>query len=211
MSKIKDNSGFSLVELGIVVSIIGLLVAAITAGASMKTKLEVIEVVNKIGDINNAYQEFQKSYGHIPGDVYNAAELLGTGITGGNGDNDLADGSEAFLFWQHLSLSGLIDGTYNGTSDKMRMPIKYGEFTAVKATAAANLYIIASKAGSVGLFTTKQGFDIDSKYDDSNPTTGVIRAADGAGETAGDCVSGGAHNLTNNTESPCILHFYLEQ
>lgn len=208
------QKGFSLVELGMSLTIISLVVAAVVAGANVKSKLELNQVLEDIGNIGKAVKEFRKLYNGYPGDMFDAEDKFGaTPTNNGNGDNDIADGTEPFLFWQHLNLAGLIEGNYNGTSDTMTTSIEKGIFVASKTT-TGNVIISAQKSGGVGLFTTKQAWEIDTKYDDGIPTSGIIIARDGAGETAEDCVNitanPDAYKLSNTGESPCVLDFYIE-
>lgn len=209
-----ESKGFSLVELGVSLSIIGMLVAAVVAGANVKSKLELNQIVEDVGNIGKAVKEFKQTYNGYPGDMFDAEDKFGaTPTNNGNGDNDMADGSESFLFWQHLNLAGLIEGNYNGTSETMITPITKGIYVASKTT-TGNVVISAQKSAGVGLFTTKQAWEIDTKYDDGIPTSGTIIATDGAGETAQDCANTTANpdefKLSNNTESPCVLNFYIE-
>lgn len=214
------KKGFSLVEMAVVISIIGLLVGAIVAGNNIKKRLQLNQVVTDVGTINTALQEFIKAYSGYPGDLFNAEDKFGASSTNnGNGDSDLDSGEEQLLFWQHLALSGLITGSYDGVTDgkagKMEAPIKAGFYNARKTSASSPLFIRVSKANDAGLFTPKEAYDYDVKYDDGSPETGSIRAVDGAGETAEDCVivstTPDTYKLTNNTESPCVIDFYLEQ
>lgn len=224
----KKSAGFSILEISITLTIIALIVAAVTAGKNIKDRLELNQVVDGVGNISTAVATFKATYGNLPGDIFNAEETFGQTETNcGNGNNaiessvtgvvDGASGAvnETLLFWQHLALAGLIDGTYDGTTSGvgglMQGPLKYSFYTVSKATASGKMAITVSKSGSVGLFTTKQGFDYDTKYDDGNPSTGNIRGIDGTGETAGDCNNAGAYKLSNSSEAPCVMVFYIEQ
>jgi prepilin-type N-terminal cleavage/methylation domain-containing protein len=224
---VEFKRGFSILELSISISIIALLVAGITAGSSLKDKLELNNVVNDISAISLAVKEFQKTYNALPGDMFNAQDSFGSANTyNGNGNNSLgaAEGTgtnanETLLFWQHLALAGLISGSYDGATDgiggRMKTPIKNGLYGAAKASGATGkLYITVGKASAYGLFTTKQAYDYDTKYDDGNPSTGNIRGVDGTGETAGNCnnttPSPNVYNLSVSG-TPCVMQFYLEQ
>ncbi len=233
-----SQAGFSLVEMSVSMAIIGMLVAAIIAGNSIKHRLELNEVMDDISAISTAFSSFQTAYNNtIPGDLFDAEDRFGPANTNiGNGNNVLVategtgtapvvtNRDETLLFWQHLSLAGLIDGTYDGATagkgGQMETPMKHGVYGALKTSAADLLHISASKAVIVvstlttgfGLFTTKEAYDYDNKYDDGNPMTGTIRALDGSGETAEDCVivATTSYKLTNPTEKPCVLHFYIQ-
>jgi len=228
-----SQQGFSILEMAISLTIIGLLVSAVTVGQNVKHSLELNLIVDDVEAINLATQEFQATHGSLPGDMYNAESVFGTGATdNGNGDGDLGttDGpgtnkNEKLLFWQHLSLAGLMDGTYDGATNSSASR-KTGQmrdsiYDISKSTYNSSLNVTASKAnaataaGGLGLFTTKEAYDYDVNYDDGDPETGTIRGADGSDASAGDCIAGVTPNLTynvsNTVETPCIVTFYFEQ
>ncbi|MCE3232092.1 MAG: prepilin-type N-terminal cleavage/methylation protein [Rickettsiaceae bacterium] len=229
MSRVKSQ-GFSILELTISITIIALIVAAITAASNMKSKLELNQVVDDIGNTSSGLKVFKTTYNGIPGDLVNAEDAFGvTSTDSGNGNNFLGttDGSgtnknETLLFWQHLSLAGLIEGSYdgitNGVGGRMEAPVKRGLYGAIKTSGHSllgnSLNISVGKASDYGLFTTKQAYNYDTKYDDGTPNTGTIRAADGTGETAQACVTTGSpqtYTLTNSSGTPCIIFFAIDQ
>lgn len=229
---------FSLLEMSITITIISLLIAGILTGQSMKHRLELNQVISDISTITGAVKQFKDIYANsIPGDFAMATTSLNSTTTNGDGNSYLAtalvgsptifdqrNAAEELFFWQHLQLAGLISGTYDGATTGagglMAAQIKYGFYQAQKAvnipSSAVNptgrLLIQASKADGSGLFSTKEAYDFDSKYDNNNPvgTSGAITAADGSDASVGDCVSSGAYNTTNKTGTPCVLYFYLE-
>lgn len=222
----KQSRGFSLLEMSITITIISLIIAAIVTGQNMKKRQELNQIITDIGTITSGVAQFKTLYSNtLPGDSALAVASFGGGTSNGNGDNDLDTGTpnEELFFWQHLQLAGLITGTYDGTTSgaggQMATQQKYGYYFAHKAT-GGRLYIQVSKVGGYGLFTTKEASDFDIKYDDGSPsfvnpttTTATISAADGTGETAGNCVTVAATNIytkTNLNGTPCVLNFYLE-
>ncbi len=215
MTAKNKQKAFSVLEMAISITIIAMLVSVVVAGQSVKHKLELNQVIDDISSITTAVQEFENTYGDTPGDIYDAEDKFGAAATNnGDGDGTLeTTPAEETLFWQHLSLAGLIEGTYNGSSEEMAGPMKYSFYHAQTTSGLLNIQV--GKASSGSLFSTKEAFDYDSKYDDGDPETGAIRAQDGAGETATDCVSGSSpnlsYNLTNNTENPCVINFFIEQ
>lgn len=219
----QSRKGFSLLELSISITIIAFLVAALVAGQNIKTRLELNQVVEDISNIKTAVEQFETTYGSIPGDMWNAEGSFGASVTeNGDGDTTLETGapSERLLFWQHLALAGLIEGTYDGVStDENGRPsgsLKNSLFGVstewpIGLATHGDVYYSAEKdAAGNGLFTTKEAFDFDGRYDDSNPTTGTIRATDGADAAAEDCVvlATTNYNLSNTSNTPCVLHFF---
>ncbi len=150
------QSGFSLVELSIVLVILGLLTGGILAGQSLIRAAELRSVTADFSRYNAAFRTFQDKYFAIPGDMTNAtafwgfaagtigndatcfnASQTGQGTCNGNGNGDLttlltASASnplgETFHAWKQLASAGLIEGTYTG------FPGPNGNFHAVPGT-----------------------------------------------------------------------------
>lgn len=132
-----SQSGFSLVELSIVLVILGLLTGGILAGQSLIRAAELRAAVTESMRYKTAVQSFRDKYFAIPGDMSNATSFWGTaGGNGanaacqtaatsasagtcngdGNGQNLVSSGgiAEYFFTWQHLANAGLIEGSYSG-------------------------------------------------------------------------------------------------
>ncbi len=131
------NSGFSLVELSIVLVILGLLTGGILAGQSLIRAAELRAVTTEFNKYQTAMQTFRDKYFAIPGDFKDATKFWGYLVSGsgcttnssqavatpgacdGDGDgtldfNGTGNAAEVFGFWQHLANAGLIEGTYTG-------------------------------------------------------------------------------------------------
>lgn len=127
--------GFSLVELSIVLVILGLLTGGILAGQSLIRAAELRSVSVEYSRYVTAVQSFRDKYFAVPGDMMNATSFWGDnnslcpdaaitngtpGTCNGNGTGSLpwgsANGGEKHRFWQHITLAGLIEGNYPGTS-----------------------------------------------------------------------------------------------
>lgn len=119
----QNLKGFTLVELSIVIVIIGLIIAGITAGRSLVNSSRLRSQVSDLQKYNTAFNAFVFQYNAIPGDMKNARSYWGGTVTNGNGDGRLSyDANNAtnlthenLTLFQHLSMAGLIDGKYNNT------------------------------------------------------------------------------------------------
>ena len=69
----KQQQGFTLVEIAIVLVIIGLLLGGILKGQEMITQAKIKNVVADFSGISAAYYGYQDRYRAIPGDDSNAA------------------------------------------------------------------------------------------------------------------------------------------
>jgi len=118
----RRQRGFTLIELSIVLTIIGLIVGGILKGQELINSARLKTQIAQIDAIKSATYTFQDKYSYLPGD-YNAANpnLGFTSTANGNGDGqispvaDNADvGGESSMAWAHLDAANLIAGvTWN--------------------------------------------------------------------------------------------------
>jgi prepilin-type N-terminal cleavage/methylation domain-containing protein len=115
-----QQSGFTLVEIAIVLVIIGLLLGGILKGQELINSAKVKNVANDFRTIQTYVYGFQDKYRALPGDdVAATTHLTGTSPapTPGNG-NGIIEGSwaacnataESMLFWQHVRMASLAPG-----------------------------------------------------------------------------------------------------
>lgn len=127
--RIPAQSGFTLVEIAIVLVIIGLLLGGILKGQEMITQAKIKNMINDFNGITAAVNSYQDRYRALPGDDIGAATRWTGGVTvsgNGNGvwESAAAAGAkykvppggapvateEGNLFWQHLRLAGFVPG-----------------------------------------------------------------------------------------------------
>ncbi len=128
------NSGFSLIELAIVLVILGLLAGGVLVGRDLIRAAEIRSITSDIDNYKSAVYVFQLKYNCLAGDCPNATNYFGaedpnpticettasngTLTCNGNGNRRVEDCSyEMFRFWQHLAIAGLIEGKYTGVGD----------------------------------------------------------------------------------------------
>jgi len=114
----RDQGGFTLVEIAIVMVIIGLLIGGVLKGQAMIENAKVKRVVKQADELRAAVMTFYDKYGVYPGDENLANVPAGGGDSAGNGNGQIATAAEMYEVFRDLSLGGLISGTYNGTSDR---------------------------------------------------------------------------------------------
>ncbi|PIR34018.1 MAG: hypothetical protein COV36_01660 [Alphaproteobacteria bacterium CG11_big_fil_rev_8_21_14_0_20_44_7] len=115
-----SKTGFTLVELSIVLVIIGLLIGGILVAQSLIDSAKVNKFIRDVQQYEIAAKSFKEVYRYWPGDVPNAYDFFGAGCgtndnhysTGCNGDGNGGLGGanyrEASMFWVQLSYSGMI-------------------------------------------------------------------------------------------------------
>ena len=110
-----EQSGFTLVEIAIVMVIIGLLVGGVLKGQAMIENAKVKRLAKQADELRAAVMTFYDKYGQYPGDENIPTVPPGGGDIDGNGNGQIT-GAEVFEVYRDLALSGLISGSYNGTS-----------------------------------------------------------------------------------------------
>lgn len=191
------QTGFTLVEIAIVLVIIGLLLGGVLKGQELINSAKVKNFANDFRNIPLFIYGYQDKFKSLPGDDKGVA----THVTGGtlattpapatNQGNGVIDGNwdtvtvtdESMLFWQHVRLAGLANGstivaadnTYWPTNaDGGRVGIESGSAKYVLNTDGTTFlqgsYVICSKA-ILGKFAKQ----LDITMDDGNTATGSMR------------------------------------
>ncbi len=104
----KNDKGFSLLEVAIAITIIGVLTAVVLKGQSLLEEAKIHSVCTQIRQIKTAIEMFRDRYNYLPGDYSEAQENISYQLENGDGDGFIKNISEANQFWQHLSFSGMM-------------------------------------------------------------------------------------------------------
>lgn len=128
----RRQSGFTLVEIAIVLVIVGLLIGGVLKGREMITNAKIKRVENDFAGVSAAIYAYQDRYGVLPGDDTAASTRFpGTwgGSDNGNGDGAITGGwdssnnnDESRLVWKHLRGAGLISGPVDNTDGSYAQP-----------------------------------------------------------------------------------------
>ena len=198
----RQQSGFTLVEIAIVLVIIGLLLGGILKGQELINSAKVKNLANDFRTIPTYIYAYQDKFKSLPGDDGAVATHLGataTAATTPGAPNTVANGviagspmsstatDESFLFWQHVRLANLAAGpTATGDADyrpKNAVGGNIGIASLINTGAMANAVITAPTAMSgtyqicsesiLGKFAKQ----LDTQMDDGNTQTGSMRAS----------------------------------
>jgi prepilin-type N-terminal cleavage/methylation domain-containing protein len=181
------QSGFTLVELAIVLVIIGLILAAVLKGQEMIENGKVKNVVTDLKGVSVAYYAYQDRYKAIPGDDATAATHI-NGADNGGGDgmitglfNAVAAPSataESNNFWQHTRMSGFLTGS--ATADVAKPSTNaLGGILGVQSQVSAAGGATYGMSGPVVCSSNipwKIAQAVDTTMDDGDSATGNVRA-----------------------------------
>jgi len=203
----RNQSGFTLIEIAIVLVIIGLLLGGVLKGQELINSAKVKNLATDFKNIPVFIYGYQDKFKALPGDdiaaithVTATANGNGNGVINGNW-NSITATDESYLFWQHVRLAGLAPGptTIPGTpahgdgylpTNAAGGEIGIQSGTTVVASspllgsAGANpirgSYVICS-SGILGKYVKQ----LDTTMDDGNPATGSMMATPVTGYTLG--------------------------
>ncbi|MFC5302380.1 prepilin-type N-terminal cleavage/methylation domain-containing protein [Azospira restricta] len=184
-----DASGFTLVEIAIVLVIIGLLLGGVLKGQEL---VNSAKVKNHVGDFKAVplfIYGYQDKYKALPGDDRAAATHVGAGATLvptaatlGNGRidgnfNSEAKSDESLAFWQQVRLANLAAGATDFSDAAIAASVprnadggRIGVQSAVPIAGMAGTYFVCSD-GIPGRIAKQ----IDTTMDDGNTATGSVR------------------------------------
>ena len=178
-------SAFTLVEMAIVLTIIGLIVGGVLVGSGLIKSAEMKDINSQTAKLTAAIRAFRDKYGYLPGDMPNAtmfwgaqyaqvkgdtatclANYAGAGATSaatcdGNGNGRIDNTYEHYRTFQHLSNAGMIEGQFTGVRNN---GVAQGTYAGVN--------VMGSKRPNVG---------IDIVYDDLSVVVASIVTPPAAG------------------------------
>lgn len=201
---LKQQKGFTLVEIAIVLVIIGLLLGGILKGQELISNARVRNVADQVNAVKAAYFAFQDRYRALPGDYLTtqATANIQNVTAGGNGNGQIEAGAEQVAAWRHLANAGFIScaqcTTGSGTGPTVEnSPVNaYGGVMSVLYDGVYNNLATGTGPAQNNLKSGNQIpsnilVEVDRKIDDGNPRTGTMRfstfAASGTAPSAPTC------------------------
>lgn len=175
------HSGFSLLELSIVLIILALLAGGILVGQDLIQQSKLKSLLNDIKKYESSYNTFVTKYNAMPGDMTDATAYwgaapdcangnpstgTGTQTCNGGGDGWIANPPgtvppnshrEQFFAWQHLSNAKLVEGRFTGieaAADRLAMPGVNVPEAAIEGTGFTYMSAVSNGTGTwwVGVY-----------------------------------------------------------
>lgn len=182
-----QQSGFTLVEIAIVLVIIGLLLGGVLKGQELINSAKVKNLAQDFKNVELYIYGYQDRFKAIPGDDPRAQTNIPGGAASDNGNgNGIIDGvwnsttatDESAKFWRAVRLTNfaagptdMTDAAYYPTNvEGQRIGITSGAAANTPITNMTGTYVFCS-AGLLGKFAKQ----LDTTLDDGNTATGSVR------------------------------------
>jgi prepilin-type N-terminal cleavage/methylation domain-containing protein len=211
-------SGFTLIEIAIVLVIIGLLLGGVLKGQELITGARVRNLISQQDGIKAAFFGFQDRFRALPGDYATASTNINNVSLNGNGNGRIEPNAaapafthEEILAWNHLTAAGFLNGSFTTAS---------GDALATDTNNPKNPYsvyiqIIYDQVYGTGTPPFKHNLktgnqvpveiiaEVDRKIDDGLPFAGGFQYSvyvpnGGTALTPTDCVNGAGPTATWN-------------
>jgi prepilin-type N-terminal cleavage/methylation domain-containing protein len=201
-----NQSGFTLVEIAIVLVIIGLLLGGVLKGQELINSAKVKNFVNDFKTVPLFIYGYQDKFRALPGDDGKVSEHLGGAATSAGvtllaptaspgdgridgGYNSTSPGDETVAFWQHIRLANLASGATGFATPASDMPTnadggKVGVQSIAPIGGMTGSYFVCSD-GIQGKFAKQ----IDITMDDGNTAGGSVRVAEGPYDVKGKALT----------------------
>ena len=183
----RRQTGFTLVEIAIVLVIIGLLLGGVLKGQELINSAKSKNFINDFKSVPLLIYGYQDKFRALPGDDGNAGAHLGAAATlsptNGTIGNGLIEGNynasattdETVAFWQHVRLANLAAGPTGFSPPGPDLPVnasggRIGVQSAAPITGMSGSYFVCSD-NIQGKFAKQ----IDITMDDGNTETGSVR------------------------------------
>ena len=181
----RRQTGFTLVEIAITLTIIGLMIGGVIKSQELVTNTRLKKIERDSATISTAIYAYQDRYRSLPGDDFKVASRFSVYADGindpaandinGNGDGVIdgnwigAANSETANLWKHLRAAGLILG--NGDEDRQPKNAYDGDIGVREGSLR-----IPGRVVVIGRINGTVARILESRLDDGNPSFGIVQS-----------------------------------
>ncbi|MDR1365834.1 MAG: type II secretion system GspH family protein [Holosporales bacterium] len=202
---LKNDRGFSLLEVAIAITVVGILAAVVLKGQSLVKEARLQSVATQIHQYKAAIDMFRDKYQALPGDYNSARENISYALDNGDGDGAVNTEREALGFWQHLKLGGLV--SIKESVPKSKLGGTFVPSSHIYGHSGTWVVFSNSSVSEVlsgyfrGVLTPKEANDLMNKLD--SKVDGDIVVINGEG-CKNVCVDAGQFNFKSEEKS-CVV------
>lgn len=198
----KRSKGFTLIELAIVITIIGLIAGIIfVSGGTLFQSSKTAKTISIINELSEGIMQFKNTYKGLPGDLLVNGELSGvnatcqTGGSNAGNNNGVIDATESACVIEHLFRAGL---TKSDDVDAAGRKVLVSPFTPLVGSVRVMHPSVSGASAwprNVSVVVVISGLpcdvvqEIDRKIDDNDLEDGRSQAIDADGDPY-TCASG---------------------
>lgn len=234
MKNFKKESGFTLVEIAIVLVVIGLLLGGILKGQQLINSARVRNMADQNSGVQAAYYGFVDRFRNLPGDMTPTAACTQVGSAvdaaaacatpanapGGDANGRIDTVPEAAAVWAHLSAAGFLNGTYAGVAADATAystgvatgNIPPNAFQGPIMLAHTQGYLEGNAGSDVSRLAFSFGGnipvpllrDLDQKIDNGIAGSGVMRSATESTDSNSDTTFGAVTDYTTGSADDCL-------
>lgn len=183
----RRQSGFTLIEIAIVLVIIGLLLGGILKGQELINSARVKNLASDFRNVPVFIYGYQDKFRSLPGDDSAATtHLANTASNGGgngviDGDWDATTGNvESRFFWQHVRMAGLAPGPTDLAAGDFAQRNASGGILGIQSTVPftgmTGTYYVCS-GGILGRYAKQ----LDTQLDNGDTATGSLMVGEATG------------------------------
>jgi prepilin-type N-terminal cleavage/methylation domain-containing protein len=219
-----NQSGFTLIEIAIVLVIIGLLLGGVLKGQELINSARVKNLANDFKNSPVFIYGYQDKFKALPGDDTAVASHVAGGTLAttpaGKQGNGIIDGNwnsttltdESILFWQHIRLAGFGPGSTTPSvavgNDYIPRNAVGGAIGITNSSVAADLpittlkgtYIVCSD-GIPGKFAKQ----LDTTLDNGDTTTGSVQVTVAGTSSGGGAIAASGAGAIINDDTPYLV------
>lgn len=199
----KRSKGFTLIELAIVITIIGLIAGVIfVSGGTLFQSSKTAKTISIINELSEGILQFKNTYKGLPGDLLVNGELSGvnatcqTGGSNAGNNNGVIDATESACVIEHLFRAGL---TKSDDVDATGRKVIVSPFTPLVGSVRVMHPSVSGASAwprNVPVVAVISGLpcdvieEIDRKIDDDKLDDGHARVIDADGDEQAVCTDG---------------------